>query len=224
MFAVAVPGYRSRMDMRAILERIAIRAMEIGIKEAEVSRRAGHVDLVRNWRRAIEAGEAINPRYDSLRRVAEALDVPERWLIDGTGYAEPLAQPARFGGSEVQRFRPASARDTIGAELMAAIAPQARHPAAFELRGPQPYLALLTGDIVIVDLQSRAEQSDTVIVNFDADRTGDAVMLIRRYFPPYLLSADLDGGAGVITLDDSGRAAIIGTVEAVVRPQARRAD
>jgi hypothetical protein len=210
------------MHLKDLLSRIDLRSSELGLDDAAIARAAGKAEILRNWRRADAEGRDIHPRIDSLERIAAILQVPTRWLTEGTGYAETPAQTPGFAESEA---RPWTGQRSAGAPgqptIAALIAPHVRSPMVLELTRAQPGLALLRGDVIVAEAQHRASRGDVVIVSFDEHGNGNPVTLVRRYLPPYLIGSAATDDFPVLTVDDTGRAVILGTVEASFRPPQR---
>lgn len=208
------------MAIKDIIQRIDLRRAELGLGDLEVSRRAGNKDLIRNWRRAARGGTELSPRIDSLHSVAKVLQVTVEWLVDGTGGTEPARQHG-FSDADAAIWVAAHHEGLDAAALLHSLAPGARRPVAYQLSRNQPGLALLRGDVLVIDQLREARSGDTVVVNFDENANGQPVTLVRRYLPPYLVGADATEDAPILTLDATGRVAILGTVEASFRPARR---
>ncbi|MFD2175650.1 S24 family peptidase [Rhodobacter lacus] len=71
--------------MGQVLARIAMKANEMGLSEAGLSKAAGmSKDGIRNWRRRFDAGdETAGANVSSVSKVATALGVSELWLLHG---------------------------------------------------------------------------------------------------------------------------------------------
>lgn len=204
--------------MHDILERITLRSAELGTNDTALSRTAGSKDLIRNWRRSLAKDQPINAKMVSLEALASALEVPLQWLIDGTGYAnKPHPSPRLSGFSEsvANLWIPHQNVETIS--LAKQLAPNVKHPQFFKMTQPEIFLGLLIGDVLVVEANHQAKYGDLVIVN-TYDEAGEAeATLVRRWFPPYLFSCNPNEKSATIILDDTGRAAIFGTVEASFR-------
>ena len=86
-------------------------------------------------------------------------------------------------------------------------------PVAYQLSADRFDLALMAGDIAIIDTNSQGETGDTVICGISNPDTGDTVTDIRRRLDPWL-AGQLDP---VRIDDDLGRSAIYGKIIAVLR-------
>lgn len=207
--------------MHDILERISIRSAELGTNDTAISKHAGSRDLIRNWRRSAAKNQAINARMVSLQLIADALNVPLQWLVDGDGYGEPSSPKGNAGFSESAATLWQPAQTDSAFDLAKALAPQIQHPQFFTMARAEPFLGLLKGDTLIVEANHRAKHGDTVIAN-TYDEAGEVVStLVRRWLPPYLFSCNPDDASASIIIDDTGRATIFGTIEASYRTATR---
>lgn len=83
------------MDMKHVLQRITERIAEANASGKKISMRSvsvaatGSPDTIRNWDRAQKAGRTVGANVSTLRKIANALDVTEEWLLTGEGDHSP---------------------------------------------------------------------------------------------------------------------------------------
>lgn len=203
------------MDLQAILERIQARARELGISVRQVSLQStGSADTVRNWQRALRDNRDVSPTMDSLRLVAETLQVSLRWLLDGDSQAQQHANAGMAEEASVFMFHeqpiPANAPRLT---LRAVFGDRAAQPATYILHVPMPGLGLLTGDVAVVSLKDQPEPGQLVVAELADGTTG-----IRRYLPPYLLACDPTLDRNPARVDQPGvtvRFPVIGSIRGI---------
>jgi transcriptional regulator with XRE-family HTH domain len=209
------------MDLKGILDRIADRRAVLGLSEASVSSAAGSKDLTRNWRRSVEAGTEISVRHASLTAVARALEVPEDWLIKGSGTTDRgEAAGQGFAEAAVPFVMPSHAITQNAPQplLSALFGQRASSPATYQISTGLPAFALAPGDVVVVDLARLPQPGDLAIVSMDDDETASSQTLLRRYVPPYLLSGEASQETQLMRTDDPGvriRCAVIGSLRGI---------
>ena len=204
--------------MQAILDRITTRRNELRLSESAVAAQGGSRDLIRNWRRALEKGQAISARYDSLVLIAKALRVSEDWLIHGKE-AAPDPQRIQEGLAEtaspfVMSRHPTKADDPHSA-LRSVFGPAATSPALFKVNLDLPGFALMRGDVMLADLARLPEPGELAIVQINDDYTASAVTQVRRYLPPFLVSGELTGTDTLMRINDPGvtaRHPVVGSI------------
>lgn len=210
------------MDMKAILERITARRKAIGLSEAALSMQAGSRDLIRNWRRALEAGKEISARHDSFEAVARELGVPLSWLLDGApdmnGTTSP--PPEQPGLQEDARAFSLTAHPVPDGDPKAALrslwGAAAVTPESFRLSVTMPGFALTAGDVLIVDLARLPAPGDLAIVTIADDNSGTSTTTVFKYLPPWLCSGI--PGAKDLRIDGAGitvRHPIIGMLRGI---------
>lgn len=211
------------MQMQAILDRITRRREELGLSEAAVAQKGGSRDLIRNWRRALDRGQTISARYDSLTSIARALHVSVDWLMHGTGEAE--AAPARStppGLSEpVTPFTlapHATREDDPQASLRAIFGKAATTPGLFRINRNLPAFELAKGDVVLADLARLPEPGEIAVVTVSDDETAAATTMICRYLPPYLTLGKIGPSVPTLRIDDPGvtvRYPVVGSIRGI---------
>lgn len=173
------------MNVASILTRLTERASELGMTDAELSRKSdGSSDLIRNWRRSIRENRSTMPRYDKLTRVAQALGVDVGWLINGT--SDPQLQPGMAEG-EATPWVPPDGFLADPSGVARALTRTAARPSAFRVTTDLPAFGLLSGDVLIVDQKRLPAAGDLAIGN--AETEGGFTTVIGRYFPPNLVTA-----------------------------------
>jgi transcriptional regulator with XRE-family HTH domain len=209
------------MQMRAILDRITLRREELGLSEAAVAQKGGSRDLIRNWRRALDKGQTISARYDSLQLIARALGVSEDWLIHGKGQVQP-AMPRVTGMSEsVMPFSfdsdQSSAADSLRA-VRAIFDGAATTPGLFKVGRNLPAFEIASGDVVLADLARLPEPGELALVSVTDDQTATSKTLICRYLPPYLTLGKIGPDVAMLRVDDSGvtvRHPVVGSIRGI---------
>jgi len=77
------------MDMHAVLARIETRLNDLALSADRVSRMAGKPDAIRNFRRAVKAGDRQGISTSTLSALAPVLEVSPSWLFTGDGDSTP---------------------------------------------------------------------------------------------------------------------------------------
>lgn len=211
------------MQMQAILDRITGRREELGLSESAVAQKGGSRDLIRNWRRALDKGQAISARYDSLAAIAKALHVSTEWLIHGNGDpGAPPPPPGPPGMAEgVTPFtlspKATKADDPLG-PLRAIFGKTAATPGLFRIHKNLPAFELAKGDVVLADLARLPEPGEIAIVRIIDDTTADATTLVCRYLPPYLTMGKIGPDVPMLRIDDPGvtvRHPVVGSIRGI---------
>ena len=154
---------------------------------------------------------------------AHAFNVSVEWLRYGTGNG-PGKTPkpdkpipvSGFSDGDISPFSPSTdrARTTIE-HLATQIAPKIRTRSLYQAGRNYFDLAILSGDVLVLETKANARPGDIVIVNVADEKTGSARTSIRRYAPPLLMA-----GLGEANDDlGAGNAVVLGIVAAVIRPQ-----
>lgn len=216
-------GRITPMKLSNILANIDRLSAEKNISDRSLSLAAGMSSSgIRNWRRRLETeGERAGVNAESLLRVAQALGVSVQDILGregseatrgGTGFSEPQVEPW------------SSAPDTtLTADLVLRVFGEGlRRPAVFISRAAQTGLGISAGDILVADLDRRAEAGDTVLVTLADLHSGQAETLVRQYQPPFVISLDAGAARPVLRIDLTGAVAIMGVVTAIVRDTTRK--
>lgn len=211
------------MQMQAILDRITRRREELGLSEAAVAQKGGSRDLIRNWRRGLDKGQAINARYDSLASIAAALHVSIDWLMHGTGEAEaPPQDPRPTGMAEPVTpftFTPNATRadDPHGA-LRAIFGKTATTPGLFRIHKNLPAFELASGDVVLADLARLPEPGEIALVSVTDDQAAASTTMVCRYLPPYLTMGKIGPSVPMLRIDDprvTVRHPVVGSIRGI---------
>ena len=207
--------------MQAILERIAARSAELRLSEAALSQKGGSRDLIRNWRRALERGQVVNARYDSLAQIARALKVTEDWLIHGKGAvnAVPDTQPGMAEGATPFTLPPTTGKagDPHGA-LRAIFGNTFTSPGLFRISANLPAFALAKGDVVVADVSRVPSPGEIAVVVILDEETASSRTLICRYLPPYLAMGEIGYDVQMLRVDDPGvtvRHPVVGSIRGI---------
>lgn len=212
---------KNAMKIADVLTRIEARRSALNLSESAVSAAGGSRDLIRNWRRAVAGGRTIQARHESLVAIAQALDVPLDWLINGgdalptmasTGFAEHAApyslaeQPVEPGASY-----PA---------LRALFGPEAMTPATYRINSDLPAFALVTGDVVVIDQSRLPIAGELALIRVIDEEHATAATLICRYLPPFLQSGEQNPNNPPLRVDQPGvtvRHPVIGSLRGIPR-------
>lgn len=139
-------------------------------------------------------------RADSAERYAKAFGCSAEFLLFGIGegrgaalpFRQPAAAPAGFAETELTPWEGPRLNDAP--DPVAALAPRAQHPSAYLLSRAAPGFSLLAGDVVILDLNASAKSGDLVVAQVIDTDIGAADTVLRRYLPPYLVTATAEPG------------------------------
>lgn len=210
-------AYPQRMDLGGILQRIEGRAKSLNLSLSSVSEQVGSRDMIRNWRRSLDAGKPISPKHDTLRAIAATLGVDVEWLIEG---ATETPAPAPTGFSDAAApFKLSEStppRDAANPAVTAIFGARAGTAATYLLKTDLPAFSLIKGDVLIVDMSRLPEPGEIAIATVFDDAAGTAATIIRRYMPPYLIPGEsLAQAATPERLDKTGavvRYPIIGSM------------
>lgn len=213
----ALRGYSTGMDLAAILRTIDARQEELHMSDAALSKKAGFSpDLIRNWRRRIARGEShAGVNAHSLEAIASALDLPAGALSMPPDYTNGSARPPGFAESEARPWAPADTDRK--ARLLAALAPDARHPESYTIAVAIPGFDLAEGDVVVIDLGRTPVTDEIVVANVDDFAHHAQTTVLRRYLPPYLVPGRHTEKSDLV---ESQRIGILGPVVASFRPMA----
>jgi hypothetical protein len=220
-YAVVKPGMTRTMQMQAILDRITARLTELGLTESAVSAKGGSRDLIRNWRRALEKGHAINARHDSLGKIAAALHVSEEWLIHGKGSVTAKRPPTPGLAEAATPFTlhtHASRADDPQGALRAIFGKTATSPALFRINTDLPGFELAKGDVVLTDLARLPAAGEIALVQITDEETASATTMVCRYLPPFLVAGGIGTQVQTIRIDDPGvtvRYPVVGSIRGI---------
>lgn len=192
------------MEMKAVLDRITARREALGMSEAALSAQAGSRDLIRNWRRALDKGQDINARHDSLEAIARALNVTVAWLT--TDAADRPAQAAGMAETAAPyTIAPqAVAPDDPQAILRALWGRVATTPATFRLAAALPAFGLGAGDVLVADLARLPQPGELALVTMTEDDTASAATMVCRYLPPFLTGGSMTDETQPLRVDRPG--------------------
>ncbi len=73
-------------DSQSLLARVLERMESLGINDAEVSRRSGRRDIVKNIKAAARDGRPYSPQTGTMADLATALETTPGWLMGGSDY------------------------------------------------------------------------------------------------------------------------------------------
>ena len=196
------------MEMKAVLDRITARREALGMSEAALSARAGSRDLIRNWRRAMDKGQDINARHDSLEAIARALNVTVAWLTDDA--APPTADRSAQANGMAETAAPYAIApqpvtpDDPQAILRALWGRVATTPATFRLAAALPAFGLGAGDVLVADLARLPQPGELALVTMTEDDTASAATMVCRYLPPFLTGGSMTDETQPLRVDRPG--------------------
>lgn len=203
------------MRMSKMHDRIRDAVQRAGRSKRDISRAAG---LSPSFVSDLLSDESF-PRADKLRALAQALGVSAAWLLEGhvsnqpNGLAEHQAERWQLPPAAGQRPDVSDARRM----LIRALAPHARTPETYRMGLTAAAFGLLEGDVLIVDLKGGDPKPGEIVLATVADlASGAATTIVRRYMPPYLVSADPKENETPLVADGA-RTVILGRVVASFR-------
>lgn len=183
----------------------------------EVSLAAG---LSPNTVSELEKDPNRSPSVKTLKAIADQLRVSDVWLMNGdtdnhgpAGFSESDA--VSWSGPPIPGV-PQSQSEAALQRTIRSLAPSARHPSTLKLRRNMPDFGLVAGDVLVIDLNSKAADGDVVVANVTDLTTGSGVTIVRRLFSPYLIAASITEREPSI-LADGTRTSIMGVVKASFR-------
>lgn len=174
--------------------------------------------------------ETASTNVDDAMKVAAAFGCSLDQFIDGDfprentapDYVAAPSMPDQNGFSESQArpWKGQSFAEPISpSDPITGLSRSAKHAATYEITRPSPSLGLLAGDVLVVDLGQPPQSGDLILIGV-TDPTGtEAITLIRRYVPPYAISANASEPNPVINLDSDGTAAWRATIKSMFRPK-----
>lgn len=157
-----------------------------------------------------------SPSLETLIALAAALNVPI-----GDLFEEPQQRPqARqgFGENDATPYDWKPNKDT-SATAPQIIAAQIgmKHPATYQVTQSTPWLALLADDILLVDLGTKPQNGDTILIGLTDEQGFNTRTLLRRYQNGFALCPDPGIDQPAISLDSDPRAAWRGTIKGMIR-------
>jgi transcriptional regulator with XRE-family HTH domain len=171
-------------------------------ERGRATRLAETLDISRGYLSELAAGKKVAalPVY---RRIAEETGIPLGTLLGATGFAEGTVLPVLVPRGDNRLL-----------DLAHQMAPQLRKPAFLRLATDAHAFGLCAGDLIVIDLAppaGRIPPGALVVAQITDDR-GEATTLVGRLAAPWLIGP---GGTVLGRQDDT--AAVMGTVEAVLR-------
>ncbi|GLS87711.1 hypothetical protein GCM10010873_26850 [Cypionkella aquatica] len=168
-----------------------------------------------------------NPSMETLSKIMEVLNATPSEIMPGqAGLTATISlevpsdhsEPASRGFSENQA-KPWQGNGTEGQLNLDGLTLSIRHPVHYELVRPSPSLSLLAGDVLLVDLGTPPEAGDLILIGL-IDQTGtNAATLVRRYIPPFAVTADPNEPQPYVELEKDGLASWRGTIKSMFRPK-----
>lgn len=215
------------MKINIILDRIAARSKEVGIKERSLSLKAGSADIIRNWRRKASDGVDPKMRFETLRLIAAALDVSVEWLRGETDDPAPnttsTSQTTQQGFAEgVTPFQFSATKkqpdDDPTTALLRGIYGQSTRPAAVMIHRDLPSHGIRAGDLAVVDLNKAPEIGQlAVVTHFDTDH-GISTSQLMLVATPWLIGDQPDHQRTMLRADAADitvRYPVIGIIRGV---------
>lgn len=177
---------REHADLASRL-RAALDATDMGT--VELARRIGASD---SYVRDILNGRSKQPGAARMRRIAGELGVSVDWLL---GAGDPAAPEAAVSGfaeeSQASEWlppprAPGDNRPELLDVLRGLLPPDAR-PAYLKANVTLPGIAVLAGDLVIIEMKRPPERGEIVAVQRVDEATASAVTVFRRWLDPWLV-------------------------------------
>lgn len=194
------------MNIKDLLLRIDEKAKPLGLTDSQLSLMAGGRDMVRNWRRAAAQGKDTGTRTGSLEGIAKGLGVSLEWLTTGAAIERAVLQDSGFSEAatpyEIASY-PIKDNDPQG-QLRSIYGPAATTPATFKLTMSLPAFALVTDDVLVVDLARVPSPGDLALVTITDETTTETQTVVRRYLPPYLAGGMLIDTDKPMRMDQTG--------------------
>jgi transcriptional regulator with XRE-family HTH domain len=156
------------------------------------------------------------PSYDTLIAMAAALGVQVGELFEDA----PTKPAPAAGLSESQAvpyaWQPRNQPEAHGDEI-AALSSALRRPETYQVTSAVPWLALLAGDVLVVDLGTAPRDGDLILVGVIDSDSGTTRTILARFQNGQALTPDPTQPEPVLNLDTDPRAAWRATVKSVVR-------
>ena len=175
------------MKISGILERITVRAQELGLSDNALSQKAtGSNATIRNWRRAEQEGRDVGPQLTTLRSVANALNVSVDYLLGET----PQSQVAKGFSEHAVPFALAEAAtspEDPQRSLRALFGTAIITPATYRVGQFLPQFSIRAGDVLVCDLSRLPQPGELALASVMDSDTGTAATIIARYLPPWLI-------------------------------------
>ncbi len=195
----------------------AIFAADANLAPSAVSRRA---ELDTSTVRKILDGSSRNPGIATVEKIARALGTTVA-AIEALGGDTPTKgfaeERTAFAHGEATPLGPDE--NTELAEVITSLLKTAQHGATYKLRRGSAGFGLRAGDILVLDIGRLAKPGEMILVGV-TDRLGhETRTMVRRYVPPFALSADPDEPTPALAMGNDGLVAWRGTVIAMLRGQ-----
>jgi hypothetical protein len=163
----------------AVLDRIEQRLKALDMTPRAASLAAGQSpDLIRNWQRARAEGRPFSGKLNSIAALAPVLAVTPEWLIGDA--------PLSILADQATPYTPRPVNP--GTALDAHLAPETPHRCTFKCGRAAPWLGVLAGDLLVIDMRTPPLAGDTVVANVVTGNRAETRIL--RYLPPHLTSGD----------------------------------
>lgn len=195
-----------------IAHQIAARRKAMGLSQARLAEIA---QVSQQLVSQLERGENLTTKH--LPRIARALNLSLAAM--DPAYADPPASATGFAEDDAAVWRGESGPQPPGnapsrETIFATLTPGVETRQVYTISKSLPAFGLLPGDVAIAEAKGQAAQGDLVIANLHDPQLASGRMLVRRYFPPYLISAALDEADQVITTETAN---IVARIVAILR-------
>lgn len=158
-----------------------------------------------------------SPSFETLIAIAAALGVSIGELFGETPKAAPLSIGFHEGQAVPFAWRPTADSHDTSSEI-AALKHGIRRPETYKVTSPVPWLALLPGDILIVDLGRSPKDGEIILVGLSNEDGFDTRTVLARFRDGLALMPDPLVQEPVLTLGTDPRAAWRATVRSIIRP------
>jgi len=163
----------------AILDRIEQRLRALDLSPRAASLAAGQSgELIRNWQRQRADGRPFSGKLPSVVALAPVLKVTPEWLLGEV--------PLSILADQATPYIPRPVMP--GTPLDAHLAPSISHRQTLRADRGAPWLGVLAGDMLVIDMSNHARAGDTVVANILNGNRAETRIL--RYLPPHLTSGD----------------------------------
>lgn len=158
------------------------------------------------------------PSTETLQSIALALDVSISELYEqrGTFTYDARSEIGQSGFSEAKPAEFTGRKNLLSEAASNLISPDIRHQTHYVATKAMLGFGILAGDILVVELQHRAETGDLVIAKIADPETSTSTTVVRRLYGNILASSDNEAPPIDLSQNDQN-AAVLGTIEGLIR-------
>lgn len=158
-----------------------------------------------------------SPSFETLIAIAGALGVSIGELFGEAPKIEPQNSGFHEGQAVPYAWRPTAESHDTSSEI-AALKHGIRRPETYKVTAPVPWLAMLPGDILIVDLGKSPKNGEIILVGLSDQNGFNTRTVLARFREGLALMPDAMTQEPVLTLGTDPRAAWRATVRSIIRP------